>query len=127
VNPGASERLTSRQFRSNSLPPRHLLCHEQHHSQLIFFHLAEQAEELGSSDCRINCPKSRTDEYTAIARTSGSCYLIFTFLSTIIANKIKRVLRKRRHDAADPFAFFIQFFIVLMAASLVKCALPIKH
>src|SRR5467141_2743718 len=32
---------------SNCLPPRHLLCHEQHHSQVTFFHAAEQPAELG--------------------------------------------------------------------------------
>jgi hypothetical protein len=37
----ASECATSRQFGSNSLPPRHLLCHEQHHSQGTAIHAAE--------------------------------------------------------------------------------------
>src|SRR6266566_8038542 len=32
---------------SNGLPLSHLLCHEQHHSQVTHFHAAEQAAELG--------------------------------------------------------------------------------
>src|SRR6267143_2065928 len=30
---------------SNCLPPRHLLCHEQHHSQVTFFHAAELGKQ----------------------------------------------------------------------------------
>src|SRR6266446_168380 len=32
---------------SSCLPRRHLLCHEPHHSQVTFFHAAEQPAELG--------------------------------------------------------------------------------
>src|ERR1700687_6143766 len=46
-----SECPTSRPFSSNSLPPRHFLCHEQHHSQVTFPHAAEQAAELGKEAC----------------------------------------------------------------------------
>ncbi len=37
--------------RSNSLPSRHLLCHEQHHSQVAFIYAAEQSAELGKHTC----------------------------------------------------------------------------
>src|SRR3977135_2210421 len=37
--------------RSNDSPLRHLLCHEQHQSQVISFHAAEQATELSKQAC----------------------------------------------------------------------------
>src|SRR5712692_8780474 len=36
---------------STSLQSRHLLCHEQHHSQVIFVHAAEQAAKLRKQYC----------------------------------------------------------------------------
>jgi hypothetical protein len=33
--------------RSDRLPPCHLLCHQQHHSQVTFFHAAGQTAEFG--------------------------------------------------------------------------------
>jgi len=38
-------------YTSNSLPPRHLLFHQQHPSQVTFFHAAEQAAELRKQAC----------------------------------------------------------------------------
>src|SRR5271169_1370462 len=46
-----SECPTSRRFRLNRLPFRHLLRHEQHHSQVTWFHAAEQAAEIGKHMC----------------------------------------------------------------------------
>src|SRR5712664_4504505 len=38
-------------YTSNSLPPRHLLFHQQHPSQVTFFHAADQAAELRKQAC----------------------------------------------------------------------------
>ena len=46
-----SEFPTSRRFSLNGLPPRHLLCHEKHQSQVTIFHAAKQATELGEHIC----------------------------------------------------------------------------
>src|SRR5258706_4900861 len=37
--------------RSNNLPPRSLLCHEQPQSQVAFFHAVELSAELGNYSC----------------------------------------------------------------------------
>jgi len=60
-----SERPISRAFSSNSLPLCHLLCHEQHHSEITFIHATEQPTELSKHACILMQFEGAVDDLVA--------------------------------------------------------------